>query len=337
MLLNGDSHTVGCGCRYGHRVRPGVFYKAAIVAMMVAALSSADSGLSQARAAQTPDVRTASRLAAGNYYLPKTSTQLIVGVAADWGSNHVTLQRFERRKGGKWQPVEGRMPGRLGASGLAWGRGLHPLEPSPGGSTVKREGDNRSPAGVFTLGEAFGYAADVKRHPQQPYLQVTPYDLLVDDPTSPSYNAHIRLDHLPATPWEQSQQMEQNNPAHALEVMINHNVAPAAVPGAGSLILFHIWRRDGASNTAGCTTMSAEDLHSMVAWMDPTRQPLYVLLPQSLYDSLTSPWGLPASMKGVATPPVDPHETPEASTITSTSEPPVSVAAKPVTKVKKRR
>ena len=346
-------------------MRPGVFSRAAIVAMTVAALSAADSGLSSARATSTPDVRSASRLAAGGYSLPKTSTQLIVGVASDWGSNHVVLQRFERRKGGKWQPVDGRIPGRLGASGLAWGRGLHPLEPSPQGSSVKREGDNRSPAGVFTLGDAFGYAADVKRHPQQPYVQVTPYDLLVDDPTSPSYNGHIRLDHLPATPWEQSQQMEQNNPAHALEVMINHNMVPAVVPGAGSLILFHIWRRDGASNTAGCTTMSERELRSLVAWIDPTRQPLYVLLPQPLYDSLASPWGLPASMKGVAMPPVDPasgtagsrpqgvgrpgeHQSEAAersprvtaantSTTTSTSSPPVSVAAKPVTRVKKRR
>ncbi len=334
--MNGDTHTVGDGCRYGHRVRLGVLYRVAVVAMTAVALSGAGASTALPGATQTPDVRTASRLAAGGYYLPKTSSQIIVGVASDWGSNHVVLQRFERRKGGKWQPVEGRILGRLGASGLAWGRGLHPLQPNPRGSSVKREGDNRSPAGVFTLGDAFGYAPDVKRHPQQPYLEITPYDLLVDDPTSPSYNAHVRLDHLPSTPWEQSQQMEQNNPAHALEVMINHNVAPGAVPGAGSLILFHIWRRDGASNTAGCTAMSTEDLHSLVAWIDPTRQPLYVLLPQLLYDSLASPWGLPASMKGVAVAPVDPTGS-TSTPATSTSAPPVSVAAKPVTKVKKHR
>ena len=36
--------------------------------------------------------RTADRLPAGSYYLPRTSTQLIVGVAEDWNSNRVVLQ-----------------------------------------------------------------------------------------------------------------------------------------------------------------------------------------------------------------------------------------------------
>ena len=279
--------------------------------------------------------RTADRLPAGSYYLPRTSTQLIVGVAEDWNSNRVVLQRFERRPGGKWQRVGGHVAGRLGARGLAWGRGLHPLDPSPPGAPVKREGDDRSPAGVFTLGPAFGYAPDVERKAAQEYIQVTPYDLLVDDPASSSYNAHLRLDHLPATPWERSQQMEQKNPAHALQVMINHNMEPRVVPGAGSLILFHIWRREGASNTAGCTSMSEQDIRSLVAWIDPTRRPVYALLPQPLYDSLASPWGLPASMKGVAVAPAGSTTTATPPTTATTVEP-VPVGAKPVTRLKRR-
>ena len=268
---------------------------------------------------------TAATARRSGFAVPATSTQIIVGVASDWGSSHVTLQRFERKRGGPWKPAGERFEGRLGASGLAWGRGVHPLDPMPEGVKAKREGDNRSPAGVFTLGQAFGFDPDVTRHPTLKYLQVTPFDLFVDDPASPLYNAHIRLDHLPGTPWEISQQMEQSNPAHALELVINHNVTPHPVPGAGSAILFHIWRKGGASNTAGCTTMDERDLRDLVAWVDPQRNPLYVLLPQSTYDSLAPSWLLPKGMTSADSPVISAEPS-------SSVAQPVPVAAPPVTK-----
>ena len=49
--------------------------------------------------------------------------------------------------------------------------------------------------------------------------------------------------------------MKQGDDAHALKLFIAHNAPPNAVPNAGSSIFFHIWRRDGAASTAGCTTM----------------------------------------------------------------------------------
>ena len=45
----------------------------------------------------------------------------------------------------------------IGSSGLAWGEGLHPRQ----SGRLKKEGDGRSPAGVFRVGEAFGYAASL--------------------------------------------------------------------------------------------------------------------------------------------------------------------------------
>lgn len=219
--------------------------------------------------------------------------QLIVGVALDANTTTVQLQRFSRKKGGRWKPVGEVFDGRLGANGLAWGRGLNPQEPMPAGLAAKHEGDRRSPAGVFALGTAFGYARDVTRRPSQPYVQVTPYDLFVEDPTSPAYNTHVRLDHLPSSEWERGQQMEQSDPSHALEVVINHNTQPSVVPGAGSAILFHIWRRAGVATTTGCTAMSEAQLRSIVAWIDPLLEPMYVLLPQQVYATLAPSWGLP--------------------------------------------
>jgi L,D-peptidoglycan transpeptidase YkuD (ErfK/YbiS/YcfS/YnhG family) len=131
------------------------------------------------------------------------------------------------------------------------------------------------------------------RHPNMSYTQITSRDLWVEDPASPDYNRHRRLDREPSTAWEKKQQMKQNDPAHSLKLFIAHNAGAAIRPGAGSSIFFHIWRADGGKPTAGCTTMSEKNLRSLIAALDPSRNPIYVILPESDYARLRAAWKLP--------------------------------------------
>jgi len=223
------------------------------------------------------------------FELPAASTQCVVGTAKDWNSSTVTLTTYEKRGGG-WVKTRGPWQGRLGKNGLVWGLGLHPL---PAGAKVKREGDLRAPAGVFRIGGAWGSHPKIEKHPKLFYRQVTPRDLWVEDPASPSYNKHLVIDRDPATPWEKKQQMKQNDYPHSLKLFIAHNAAPQIVPGKGSAIFFHIWRGGGTKPTAGCTTMDEPTLRDLLAWIDPNTQPLYVLLPASEYQSKKAAWNLP--------------------------------------------
>jgi L,D-peptidoglycan transpeptidase YkuD (ErfK/YbiS/YcfS/YnhG family) len=223
------------------------------------------------------------------FELPAASTQCLVGVADTWDSSTATL-RFYQKSGDKWVADGAAWQSRLGRVGLVWGLGLHPL---PTGAATKKEGDWRSPAGVFALGGVWGYDASVKKHPKLAYRQVTPRDLWVEDPTSPQYNRNVILDHDPATAWEKKQQMKQTDPAHALKLFIAHNAPPKVIPNAGSSIFFHIWRGGGSKPTAGCTTMDEAKLRALISKIDPTRKPLYVLLPKSEYEKFRAAWKLP--------------------------------------------
>lgn len=225
----------------------------------------------------------------GAFMLPPEASQCVVGISEGWNSSRVTL-RFYEKQGGRWLASGEAWSGRLGASGLAWGRGLHPIPP---GATTKREGDNRSPAGVFDLGGAWGYAPQIQKHPKLFYHQVTSRDLWVEDPESPHYNRFLTLPHEPRTAWEKKQQMNQNDPPHALKLFISHNAPPKVLPGAGSSIFFHIWRGGGSRATAGCTTMAEPHLKSMIARIDPTKRPVYVLLPKTEYEAKRNEWKLP--------------------------------------------
>lgn len=167
--------------------------------------------------------------------LPADCSQVIVGSADGWNSSHVQLSLLEKGPRG-WVMVKGPFPARLGKSGLVWGRGV---SFPPAGGPVKKEGDLRSPAGIFELGGVYGTVPAPQKKRSMPYRRITPRDMWVDDPASPLYNQHFVLKHDPVTPWEFKQQMKLNDYAHSLKLFIRHNAADGRrkpVPGAGSSI-----------------------------------------------------------------------------------------------------
>ena len=101
--------------------------------------------------------------------VPDNSTQLILGTAATWNSMRGELRLFERAPGGEWHSVAGSFPVLFGKNGLAWGTGLAGQNES---GIRKQERDGRAPAGVFEIGQVFGYEpqlpagddADVRTH-----------------------------------------------------------------------------------------------------------------------------------------------------------------------------
>ena len=224
--------------------------------------------------------------------VPEGSRQVLVGVTGGWNDSHATLTLYERGARGGWAAVGASWPARVGREGLRWGRGLHTV---PGGTRagMKREGDMKAPAGVFDIGGVWGYDRSVTRHPKMPYRQVTSRDLWIEDPESPHYNRHLVLPHEPKAAWEKKGQMKQDDPAHSLKLFIAHNAPPNVAPGAGSAIFFHIWRANGGRPTAGCTTMAEGKLRELIARLDPTKRPVFVLLPKEEYARLREAWKLP--------------------------------------------
>ena len=237
------------------------------------------------------------------FQIPSSTKQVVVGVTDSWNASYVSVAVYERSGsgwtgGGKWKQVTAPVKGRVGKKGLAWGRGIHPV---PEGAYTKREGDWKAPAGVFRIGDAWGYADTIQKQKGLRYTKVTTRNLWVEDPTSPYYNLHVALDREPSAAWEKKAQMKQNDYPHSLKLFIAHNAPlppvagqlPKPVPGAGSSIFFHIWRNGGKSPSAGCTTLPEASLRQIIARIDPGKKPLYILLPRPEYERLRDSWKLP--------------------------------------------
>ncbi|PYJ69378.1 MAG: hypothetical protein DME76_09180, partial [Verrucomicrobia bacterium] len=105
--------------------------------------------------------------------VPGDCTQLILGIAPTWNSMRGELRLFERAHGGDWKLVAGSFPALFGKNGLAWGIGLAG-QSEPG--LHKKERDGRAPAGVFEIGQVFGYAPHLPAGVDYPYHQVTEAD-----------------------------------------------------------------------------------------------------------------------------------------------------------------
>ncbi|MBZ0233219.1 MAG: hypothetical protein K8M05_12885 [Deltaproteobacteria bacterium] len=155
---------------------------------------------------------------------------------------------------------------------------------------LKQEGDGKSPAGIFALGPAFGYAPAAPAGARIPYTPVDARWRCVDDPTSAVYN-RILDERTVTRDWSSAEDMRRADALYAWVVEVGHN--RAAVPGGGSCIFLHVWGGPG-DPTVGCTAMDHDVLASLLTTLDPAANPVLVQLPAAEYDALAPTWRLPA-------------------------------------------
>lgn len=131
---------------------------------------------------------------------------------------------------------------------------------------AKREGDGASPAGAWRLIWLY-WRADRGRRPRTrlPAVPLGPQRGWAEDPADPAYNRPIRHPHgYPAD------RMARGDPLYDLCAVTDHNAGPV-VPGAGSAIFVHLWRRPRAP-TAGCVAFRRADLEWILArWRPASR------------------------------------------------------------------
>lgn len=215
--------------------------------------------------------------------LTNASQAMVVTVPA-WNSVDGTLTRYQKQDGA-WRQVGQSIPIVIGKSGIGWDA---LVEPAPAGAPIKKEGDGRSPAGVFTIGEAFGFEP-LLAGVNLPYRQLTPSIECVDDASSEAYNQVVDRSERPHPDWTSSEKMREVD-AYQEGLVVNYNAE--RVPDAGSCIFMHIWKGPGRG-TAGCTAMDESKLTVVMQWLDQSKKPIVVQLPSPMYKDVKDAWKLP--------------------------------------------
>lgn len=205
----------------------------------------------------------------------KTDAQLSVGKSVPSDTNQVLLVVDDRflfwtankvyaleRTASAWREAKPPVDAVIGRNGFA----------PPG---EKREGDGRTPSGVYPLGTVFGYAdsADTK----MPYRRAAADDLWVDDVQAADYNRWVKQNETRAASFEK---MRRDDDLYKYGIVIEYNTDPV-VKGHGSAIFMHVWA-GARSTTAGCVAVSEENIVNILAWLDPAARPVIVINPDPI-------------------------------------------------------
>lgn len=182
--------------------------------------------------------------------------RLVLVTAASMDSNHGMLQTFERKTyRSPWQSVSGPQPAMLGNYGVAWAQSYRTF--AQGDEPIQVEGDNRSPAGVFALGETFGF--DDAGKPLHISLENNRH-ICVDDLASPYYNQIVSRDVAgPGTHAEEMRSIATYRRGIVIDMPTDRENR------TGSCIFIHVWNDDSVG-TGGCIGLPENSVEELQDW-----------------------------------------------------------------------
>ncbi len=194
------------------------------------------------------------------------SKQLIVVTTQNWSTPNGTLQRYEKTD--KWHKVGKSIDIKLGRNGLGWGIGLHTTPKDA--KIIKKEGDGKAPAGIFSLKQAFGYFPFVVDYPYEVYKST---DHCVDDVNSRLYNKIVDSKNIKKD-YRSFEHMRFSKDYYKYGIVVNHNHIDevGTIRGAGSCIFIHIKKVP----TAGCTVMREDEMKELIHWLNAESNPLLI-------------------------------------------------------------
>jgi L,D-peptidoglycan transpeptidase YkuD (ErfK/YbiS/YcfS/YnhG family) len=182
-----------------------------------------------------------------------SATELITVVARTRSSTQGALRLWTKRAG-CWRESSGPWTAWLGENGT---------------SPAKREGDRRTPSGIFGfLPTMYGIASSPGV--RYAYRHVVCGDWWVEDPGSPYYNRfrHVRCGSTP--PFHTtSEDLSRSPNAYRHFAVIAYNRSPV-VPGRGSGIFFHV---STGRPTLGCVSLPLPRLVATLQWLRPGAAP----------------------------------------------------------------
>lgn len=173
--------------------------------------------------------------------------QYIIVLGSGMDSHKVEAGYYKKNAEGVWLE-QFKVSGFCGLNGMA---------------ADKREGDKRTPTGVYQFMQNFGILADPGS--VLPYKQVDRYDFWVDDEESSYYNQMVSVREV-AADWSSAEPLAAVDPAYHYALALNYNT-DARTPGKGSAIFLHGLdpKKDW---TSGCIAIPEEQVKLLVQEVD---------------------------------------------------------------------
>ncbi len=224
--------------------------------------------------------------------VPKNCQQIVIVISPDDTTIVAELHRFDRKEN-QWIRNAAPHPVSLGRTGLAQGKGVHLPDLLDG--IEKKEGDGKSPSGIFHFGKAFGYAPpSAAKGIKMPYVTIDENTQCIEDSKSRYYNQILDNTSVEKD-WESADFMRRKDDLYKWGIFVQHNTPAKAE--SGSCIFLHLWRGHGKP-TAGCTAMTEENMLGLLQWLDPSKNPLLLQVTAKDYPVFLKKYDLPSDILG---------------------------------------
>lgn len=181
--------------------------------------------------------------------------QVILVTTKDYHTNEGLLKLYEKKK--KWKLVL-TTQAYIGKNGF---------------TDMKKEGDQKSPTGKYTINSTFGYLGNPGT--KLNFKNASMNDVWVDDPHSKFYNTWQQKNNLNKD-WLSAEEMTHR--LYRYGIIINYNLE--LIPGKGSAIFIHtVDSESGFTN--GCIAIKETDLIQTMKWLNPNKNPVIIQTPIS--------------------------------------------------------
>ncbi|HDR04177.1 MAG TPA: hypothetical protein ENN84_02885 [Candidatus Marinimicrobia bacterium] len=188
-----------------------------------------------------------------NAIIESQSQQILLLSVPDISRSDAFLEAAEYN-GSRWLSWLGPIPAKIGQNGFG----------------KEREGDLKSPGGIYCINGGFGWGR-VSEPLRIPWRKSQYNDYFFDDPDSPYYNQWIRTDEAPlklGNSWERL-----HIPQYKFSICFDFNKDNQ--PGLGSAIFLHVWKGPHLP-TAGCTAIPESAMIHIVHRLDAERNPIII-------------------------------------------------------------
>lgn len=179
-------------------------------------------------------------------WLTEDVKDVVVVRADSESSSYATVSYYENA--GAWKEVFS-VRGVLGKSGV-----VSPEE--------KREGDKKTPAGVYSFNKSFGIKEDPGSVME--YHRVQKGDVWVDDSSSSQYNRMVNAGET-VKDWNSAENLITMGPWYNYCLSLSYN--EEQTPGKGSAIFLHCMK-EGDWGTSGCVGIPEENMKLLLQSVD---------------------------------------------------------------------
>ena len=199
------------------------------------------------------------------------ASRLVLVTTQSMNTALATLQLFTRTSANMpWKRVSATEPAVVGKAGLGWGYPF--LNVKENEEPEKIEGDNRTPAGFFRIGQSFGFGPS--RRPG--YIEVKSGETVcVEDPSSPFYNTITKRSDIGSVKADDM----GSSPLYRRGLFVEYPSDRES--RRGSCIFIHIWSAPDIG-TAGCVGLPEARVRALQEFSQASA--VLAVLPKTAFD-----------------------------------------------------